>query len=141
MVHSLYLQLKAHLAQHRYIVLATTQTLGLIKLGATNCESGFVDEAVTDPVPLNWRASPFVVGISAVVTGTVNYTLQHSFDDPQDGGEAMTWHDHDISDMVSVTATANGNYSASVRASRIKINSYSAGAAVKTTWIQGQGGN
>ena len=107
----------------------------------TNIESGFVDEAVTNPVPLNWRASPFTVGLVAVVTGTVNYTLQHSFDDPQNGGESITWLDYDISDMVAATATADGNYSASIRASRIKINTHSAGAAVKTTWIQGAGGH
>ncbi len=107
----------------------------------TNVESGFSDESVSDPIPLNWRASPFVVGIGAVVTGTINYTLQHSFDDPQDGGEAMFWFDYDIADMAAATATADGNYSASIRATRQKINSYSAGAALKTTWIQGQGGN
>tara|TARA_R110000796_G_scaffold87063_1_gene188168 strand:- start:2826 stop:3458 length:633 start_codon:yes stop_codon:yes gene_type:complete len=107
----------------------------------TNIESGFSDEAVSQIVALNWRASPFVVGIGAVVTGTINYTLQHSFDDPQLGAEAMTWFDYDISDMASATATADGNYSASVLATRQKVNSYSAGAALKTTWIQGQGGN
>lgn len=107
----------------------------------TNISCGFSDNAVTNPVPLNWRASPFVVGIGAVVTGTINYTLQHSFDDPQFGAESMYWFDYDIADMSAATATADGNYSASVRATRQKINSYSAGAAIKTTWIQGQGGN
>lgn len=107
----------------------------------TNCESGFVDEAVSDPVPLNWRASPFVVGLAAVVTGTVDYTIQHSYDDPQLGGEAMTWIDHNTAALVDATTTQDGSYTSSIRVSRVQINSHMSGAAVKSTWIQGQGSN
>lgn len=101
----------------------------------TNCEAGFVDEAVTDPITLDIKAKNFEVGIGATVTGTINFTLQHSYDNPQDGAEAMTWFDDGT--ISADTANAESNYTTHKRASRMKVNSYSTGAAVEVTWIQG----
>ena len=38
--------------------------------------------SVSAPAVMNYLNSPFNVGFGVVVTGTVTYTVQHSFDDP-----------------------------------------------------------
>lgn len=86
----------------------------------------------------DYLAKPFNVSLSTIVTGTVNYTIQHTFDDIYAAGynpSAGTWYNHDNPDLVAVTTNANDNYSAPVRASRIVINSGT--GSVKLTALQG----
>ena len=35
----------------------------------------------SDSIVMNTNATPFNVGFGVIVTGTVNYTVQHTFDD------------------------------------------------------------
>jgi hypothetical protein len=60
----------------------------------------------------------FNVSIGCVASGTVSYTIQHSFDNPQVPA-SMTWFPHDNSDLVAATGNANDNYAYIVRAARI----------------------
>ena len=74
--------------------------------------------------PMNINTSPFNVGFGVTVTGTINYTVQHTFDnvwsstfDPT----TATWFDHPT--IASQTANKDGNYAFPVAAIRIKGNS------------------
>lgn len=77
--------------------------------------------------------NPFNVGIGCVVSGTVNYTVQHSFDDPQNPS-AQTWFPHDDTALVAATANQNSNYAYPVTSSRVTVNS--GAGSVTVTYIQ-----
>lgn len=87
--------------------------------------------------PLDYVQAPFAVGFGVVVTGTVNFTVQHTFDDVQATGVTPTWFDH--SSVAAKTANTDGNYAFPVRAIRLKQNSGS-GSCVMTV-IQGRRGD
>lgn len=95
----------------------------------SNIEAGAVDEAVSPIIPLNYKGG--TVAMNFTVTGTINYTVQQTFFEYNDVSSLpLVWDDHDDGDLVSQTATKNGNYIAIPRAMRVKINSYSSGAAL-----------
>lgn len=102
---------------------------GITVTGAvgTNVEGGFVDEAVTEALPLNWRGG--VASVNIDVTGTIDLTIQNTFDDIQNLDDLdFNWQDCPSSDLVNVTASANEAYEGLPRALRAKVNSYSSGA-------------
>ena len=68
---------------------------------------------------MNTNISPFNVGFGVVVTGTVNYTIQHTFDDPAVG--FTTWFSHPTS--ASLAANADGNYAFPVTGIKVLVNS------------------
>jgi len=69
------------------------------------------------------------------VTGTVNFTVQQSLDDPNDVGLAsVNWVNHPDSSLVAATGTAQGNYAYAPQVVRIVLNSGS--GSVKLTIIQ-----
>jgi hypothetical protein len=72
--------------------------------------------------------SPFNVGFGVVVTGTVNYTVQHTFDNPQTTA-SPTWFNHPT--VASLTASQDGNYAFPVAAIKVLVNS-GAGTATMT---------
>lgn len=83
--------------------------------------------------------SPFNVSLSVLVTGTVNYTVQYTFDDvfasaynPATGN----WVDHPT--LTSKTATADSNIAYPVTGIRIKLASGT--GSVQLTTIQAGGG-
>lgn len=73
----------------------------------------------TSAVPMNANTNPFNVGFGVVVSGTVNYTVQHTFDDPAVG--FTTWFNHPT--IASQIANADGNYAFPVSAIRATVNS------------------
>lgn len=77
--------------------------------------------------------NPFNVGIGCVVSGTVNYTVQHSFDDPQFPA-LQTWFPHDDAVLVSATTNQNSNFSYPITSSRVTVNSGT--GSVTVTYIQ-----
>jgi hypothetical protein len=64
--------------------------------------------------------NPFNVGFGVVVTGTVNYTVQHTFDNPQTN-PSPTWFNHPT--VAALTASQDGNYAFPVAAIRVTVNS------------------
>jgi hypothetical protein len=80
-------------------------------------------------VPVDHFQNPFQVGIGVVVSGTVNYTIQHTFDDIFDASVTPTWFSHPV--LVSLAANADGNYAFPMRAVKILVNSGS-GTATAT---------
>lgn len=66
--------------------------------------------------------SPFTVGLGCEVTGTVNYTVQHTFDDVMNTAfESLVWMSN--SGLTAKTANADGNYAAPVRGISLLMNS------------------
>ena len=94
----------------------------------------------TSPVyPTDIYTAPTNIALSVVVTGTINYTVQYTFDnvfasgyDPSTGN----WTDHPT--LTSQTTTKDSNISYPVRGIRIKSNS-GTGSALFTA-IQSGGG-
>ena len=93
------------------------------------------------PVSFDYMRNPFNVSIGCVVTGTVTYTIQHTFDDLNGtltgvpiAPSAATWFPHDSSDLVNATTNQNDNYAFPCKWSRINV---SAGTGTVTaTYIQ-----
>jgi hypothetical protein len=82
-------------------------------------------------IATNTYISPFNVGFGVVVTGTVNYTVQHTFDNPQTVA-SPTWFSHPT--VAAATTSQDGNYAFPVAAIKILVNS-GAGTA-RMTLIQ-----
>lgn len=68
---------------------------------------------------MNTNISPFNVGFGVSVTGTVNYTIQHTFDDPAVG--FTTWFDHPS--VASESTNQDGNYAFPVTGVKVLVNS------------------
>ena len=76
-------------------------------------------EGSSSALVMNTNISPFNVGFGVVVTGTVNYTVQHTFDDPAVG--FTTWFDHPS--VASETTNQDGNYAFPVTGVKVLVNS------------------
>lgn len=85
---------------------------------------------VSDPLVMNLNTNPFNVGFCVVVDGTINYTIQHCFDNI--GSSLVTWFDHPT--IASKSTNQDGNYAFPVSAIRIKANS--GGGTATLTVIQ-----
>lgn len=68
---------------------------------------------------MNTNCTPFNVGFGAVVTGTVNYTVEHTFDDPAVG--FTTWFPHPS--IATESTNQDGNYAFPVTGIRVTVNS------------------
>lgn len=93
----------------------------------------------TAPIPMLLFVTPFNVGIGVVVSGTVNYTVQHTFDDvwaTDYTASSGTWYNH--ASLASQAANADGNYAFPVTAIRLTVNSGS-GTATMTVIQAGVG--
>ena len=73
----------------------------------------------SDALVMNTNCTPFNVGFGVVVTDTVDYTVQHTFDDPAVG--FVTWYDHPT--IAAEATDKDGNYAFPVTGIRITINS------------------
>ena len=84
---------------------------------------------VSNPVPLDHYLTPFNIGLCVIVTGSVTYTVQHTFDDLQAVGytpASGTWFNHP--DMTSQTTTKDANYAFPVTAIRVSTAAGSTGS-------------
>lgn len=90
---------------------------------------------VTAVAPLDTYVSPFNIGMGVVVSGTVNYTVQHTFDNVQAPGYSAAsgnWFNHPT--MTGLTGSQDGNYAFPVAA--IRVNVASGTGVVTLTAIQ-----
>ena len=92
--------------------------------------------AVTgNPLPLDYFISPFNITLSVQVTGTVNYTVQYTFDDVQASTytpASGNWIAHP--NLTTQTATLDSNLAYPATAVRIILNSGT--GSVRFTVIQ-----
>lgn len=68
---------------------------------------------------MNTNITPFNVGFGVVVSGTVNYTVQHTFDSPATG--FTTWFPHPT--IASKADNQDGNYAFPVTGIKLLVNS------------------
>lgn len=71
--------------------------------------------------PMNINTSPFNVGFGVTVSGTVTYTVQHTFDDVWSttfNPATANWFDHPT--IASKSTEQDGNYAFPVSAIRLK---------------------
>lgn len=61
---------------------------------------------------LNSFERPFAIGFGVVVSGTVTYTVQHSFD-------GTNWFDHET--VTGKTANDDGNYAFPIKHLRVNV--------------------
>ncbi len=87
----------------------------------TNVEVGVNNVGASAPVPLDQYFSPFNVSVGVTVVGTINATVQFTFDDIWNGVGPFTWTDH--VDLTAFTANADGTFISPVSATRILNNS------------------
>lgn len=88
----------------------------------------------SDPLPLDIHGRP-EISLQVAVTGTANWTVQQTLDDPFTTPPAsIVWFDHPDTNMVAQAVNKQGNYAYVPAAVRFKLNS-GAGSA-KLTVIQ-----
>lgn len=98
-------------------------------IGADTMDIGWVDEFITQTIPLDWRGG--IVGIQTIISGTINYTIQQTLDNVQQlDDRVFNWENNSDSNLVNATASKSGNYVAIPRAMRAVVNSYSSGATL-----------
>lgn len=73
----------------------------------------------SDALVMNTNISPFNVGFGVEVDGTVDYTVQHTFDDPAIG--FTTWYSHPS--VAGETTNQDGNYAFPVTGVKLLVNS------------------
>lgn len=83
-------------------------------------------------IPLDYKQSPFNVGLGAVVTGTITFDIEHTFDDVF-SGVTPTAFKH--STMTAKTANFDGNYAFPIRA--VRINNTAGTGSTTLTILQG----
>ena len=88
----------------------------MIPITLTKTGAGSTNVAVTD-----YYVSPFNIGFGVVVTGTVNYTVQHTFD-------GTNWFNHPT--IASQTTNQDGNYAFPILQVRLTVNSGTGTAAM-----------
>jgi hypothetical protein len=83
-------------------------------------------------VSLNYHAQPVNISVASVATGTLSYTIQWTYDDPNK--VVPTWFD----DATAKTKTDDfvTTMNDPVFGSRVLLNSFTAPAVVTTTYIQ-----
>lgn len=81
----------------------------------------------SDALVMNTNISPFNVGFGVIVSGTVDYTVQHTFDDPAIG--FSTWFSHPT--IAGETTNQDGNYAFPVTGIKVLVNSGSGSATLK----------
>lgn len=101
----------------------------------TNTSIGTTDEAVSKTVPVNYRQRDFAIGLGMILSGTINASVQHTFDNVL-AGDTPTWFTHDV--MAALTSSDDGNYAFPIMAIRLLINSFSSGADAKLHALQAQ---
>lgn len=116
----------------------TSETTGYFKTvtqvtasgaAAGNVSVGTVDEFASQIIPTDWRSnSPVAIGIT--VTGTIDYTVQETFDNIRDKeADDLQWHS--ITTFAAKTASLTGTGTVGASAIRFICNSYTAGAEVQ----------
>ena len=81
-------------------------------------------------IPMNLDSTPFNVGFGVVVTGTVTYTVQHTFDNPWTTATPV-WFDHPTVQGI-ISLNADGNYAFPVAAVKVAVT---AGAGTATLTV------
>jgi hypothetical protein len=85
-------------------------------------------------IPVDYTQANFGIGFGCVVSGTVTYDVQHTFDNIQDISISPTAFTH--STVTGETANQDGNYAFPIRAIRLNVTAGS--GSVTITVLQGR---
>lgn len=85
-------------------------------------------------IPVDHTQNAFGIGFGCVVSGTVTYDVQHTFDNIQDSTVTPTAFTH--STVIGKTANQDGNYAFPIRAVRLNVSAGS--GTVTLTLLQGR---
>lgn len=98
----------------------------------TNVHFGAVDEAVSEPIIA--ASGDLPISIQVDVTGTIDYTVEHTNSDIHDVTRTPVYIAN--ADLTTKTANDDASYVAPIIAVRVKINSYSSGATINLHMVQ-----
>lgn len=73
----------------------------------------------TDAIVINTNTNPVNIGFAVIVTGTINYSVQFSYDDPASG--FTTWFDD--ATITSKTGNEDGYINFPITALKVLVNS------------------
>lgn len=83
-------------------------------------------------IPMNVNNVSVGVGVAAYVTGTVSYTLYHTYDDIENAANVTpTWFQHGVSNMNNATSTQESNFVIPISAVQFILNSGSGSVNVR----------
>lgn len=88
----------------------------------------------TAVVPINYMQRSFAVGFAVVVSGTITYTVEHTFDNVLDSSVTPTWFSHET--LVGQTTSQDGNYAFPIRA--IRVNNTAGTGTTTLTVLQAE---
>lgn len=106
-------------------------------IGADTFDIGWVDEVSSQTIPINWRAQNGAT-VNVDVTGTINFTVQETFDDVQVDGQSAAQNVQwvNISALAAGTADATSTATVGARAIRMVVNSYTDTAELQMNVVQ-----
>jgi hypothetical protein len=115
-----------------------TSVLAPSGIGANTVDIGWTDVAISKTIPVDHLQDTPSITINTAVTGTINYSVQSSCDDPWVAGTYPAQGTWETSGTITgKTANFTGTYTAHIRSIRLLVNSCSAGATAVMTVIQG----
>ncbi len=74
------------------------------------------------PILLNFNNTAFAIGFATIVTGTVNYTVYHTYDSLDNAAITPVWLPHGVSNMVAATTTQESNFVVPISGLQVIIN-------------------
>ena len=104
--------------------------------GSGTVDVGTVDEIATPVVIINHRGG-IEIGLGVVVTGTINYTVQHTLDDVRGDVAIDDAHFFNHSALAAQTSSEDGNYDSGLIATRLVVNSFTGGATIRFLVVHG----
>lgn len=108
-------------------------------IGADTMDIGWTVPAITPTFVLDHiKVTTGGVAMECIVTGTINYKVQHTLENvfgTTNPSTALNWLDH--STITAKTASTDGNYAFPVRAVRFVVNTVTNGATVTFTIVEG----
>jgi hypothetical protein len=84
-------------------------------------------------IPLDYKQSPFNVGLGCVINGSVTYDIEHTFDEIFDPAVTPVAFKH--SSLTAQTTNKDGNYAFPIRA--VRINNTAGTGSTTLTILQG----
>lgn len=109
-------------------------------IGADTMDIGWAAPSISQTFVTDWpNVTQGGISLFCVITGTINYDVEHTLEDVFSSTipQSLNWLDH--STIAAKTASSDGNYAFPVRAVRFKTNSVTNGATVSFTVINGRG--
>jgi hypothetical protein len=105
-------------------------------IGADTFDIGWVDEISSGLKLLNWRSETAAM-VAVDVTGTLQFTVQETFDHPlQTTEQIQAAKFYDVTALAAKTADTRAQISIGATGMRVLVDSYSSGAELQANIVQ-----